>query len=390
MTQNVDVLIIGSGLAGYWAADALREANQEIAITMVTEGDGGYYHKPQLSQGYTLDKQPNQMVLKTAEQKASELKMDVLTHSTVTRINTKHKTAEIAGEHQGVVHYQVCLMAAGSEPIRVIDHENVHSINDFAQLHLALEGIEPKQKIAILGSGLVGCELAFDFSVGGHQVQLISLEEWPLCQMLPQALGQIVINRMESVGIQWHGGQRVSSFIPNDGFKSTNGQLFTADRYFSCIGVAPRVDLAKSSGLNVKQGIQTNQYGQTQDPYVFALGDCANIAGQNRVFVGPIRHQVKVIAQACLSVLEGKGVDHLTPIQYPAMPVMCKNKYLPIRGAFHPNWKGQWDEIIVDGDDGFAITRNTDNAVTAFACVGKSTEHLWPSLLKQMDPFLSE
>ena len=40
MTQNVDVLIIGSGLAGYWAADALREANQEIAITMVTEGDG--------------------------------------------------------------------------------------------------------------------------------------------------------------------------------------------------------------------------------------------------------------------------------------------------------------------------------------------------------------
>jgi hypothetical protein len=84
-------------------------------------------------------------------------------------------------------------------------------------------------------------------SVGGHQVQLISLEEWPLCQMLPQALGQIVINRMESVGIQWHGGQRVSSFLPNDGFKSTNGQLFTADRYFSCIGVVPRVDLAKSS-----------------------------------------------------------------------------------------------------------------------------------------------
>ena len=72
------------------------------------------------------------------------------------------------------------------------------------------------------------------------------------------------------------------------------------------------------------------------------------------------------------------------------MPVMCKNKYVPIRGAFHPKWNGQWDEIIVDGDDGFAITRNDDNAVTAFACVGKATEHLWPSLLKQMDDFLSE
>lgn len=390
MTKNVDVLIIGSGLAGYWAADALREANHKIAITMVTEGDGVYYHKPQLSQGYTLDKQPNQMVLKTAQQKANELKMDVLTHSKITRINTNHKTAVMEGEHQGVLHYQVCVMAVGSEPVRVIEHDHVYSINDFAQLNLALEGMEPQQNIAILGSGLVGCELAFDFSVGGHQVQLISLEEWPLYNILPQALGQIVINRMESVGIQWHGGQRVSSFEPTTGFKSTKGQVVTADRYFSCIGVVPRIDLAKASGLHVKQGIQTNQYGQTQDPCVFALGDCANIAGQNRVFVGPIRHQVKVIAQACLSVLEGKGVDHLSPIQYPAMPVMCKNKYVPIRGAFHPKWNGQWDEIIVDGDDGFAITRNDDNAVTAFACVGKATEHLWPSLLKQMDDFLSE
>ncbi|MGC6403673.1 MAG: FAD-dependent oxidoreductase [Candidatus Comchoanobacterales bacterium] len=385
--KSVDVFIVGTGLAGYWMAEALRKEHSELEMLVATQDSGDFYHKPQLSQCYALNKTEKQLSMKSAEEMSKALKAEVLTFTEVVKLNTKTHHAELKqGDQVITVAYKICVLAVGSEPVRVFQHKTLSSINTLADLQHVRKSFKEHQKVAILGSGLVGTEMAFDLNMGKHQVSLITMESWPLQRLLPQALGQIIIEKFHSLGIKWFGDQAVESFH-DQGFKSKDG-LFSADHYLSCIGIKPNTSLATNAGLSVDQGIKVNQWGQTSQANVFALGDCASVLGQNRCYVAPIRHQIKAMTPAVLALLKDQSLESLSPIQYPAMPVMCKNKSLPIRCAHHPKWQGQWDEVVVNGEDGFAIARNEQQVVEAFACVGKEIEHLWTSLLKQMDPYL--
>lgn len=151
-------------------------------------------------------------------------------------------------------------------------------------------------KWAIIGGGLIGCELASDIAISGEKVtiyhttgslmerQLVANDSARLLEVL-QATGVEVLLNQHVQNIQQQ-GDKTAITLHDKAEKS----LF--DGVIVCCGFKPRTAMAKRAGLNVARGILVNQYLQTSNPNIYTLGDAAELPnGKLYAFILPIRSQ---------------------------------------------------------------------------------------------------
>lgn len=120
------IVIIGSGLAGYLLAKELRALNQEISLCMITQSDGSFYSKPQLSTAFAHKKTADMLVTGNAEQMGQELQMAIYTKTQVINIDTSKKMLSIkdAGGAVRDMAYGQLVLACGSTVIHPIIQGN--------------------------------------------------------------------------------------------------------------------------------------------------------------------------------------------------------------------------------------------------------------------------
>ena len=144
-----------------------------------------------------------------------------------------------------------------------------------------------------------------------------------------------------------------------------NGDTIAADLVVSAVGVRPRTDLAKSSGIETNRGVVTNRLLETSAPNVYAMGDCAEVNGHVLVYVAPLM----AAARALGKTLAGEP----TEVSYPAMPVTIKTPACPVvvappaQGA-----QGEW-KTEADGANVKAEFRNSSGDLLGFALTGDAT-----------------
>ena len=157
------------------------------------------------------------------------------------------------------------------------------------------------------------------------------------------------------------------------------GETLTADLVLSAIGLHPDLSLAKQTGLTTQRGIATDRTLQTSDPHVYALGDCAEVAGLNLLYIAPIMAGAKVLA----ATLTGT----LTEVSYPAMPVMVKTTHYPIivSPPAH-DAKGDWQFTYFDEGIKGEFT-NSNGVLIGFVLSGAATNER-QALVKLLPPIL--
>ena len=115
-----------------------------------------------------------------------------------------------------------------------------------------------------------------------------------------------------------------------------NNHVVQADLLLSAIGIHPNLDLAQAAKLKTNRGIIVNEYLQTSNSDIYALGDCAEVCGHVLQFIAPISHSTTALAQT----LTGAA----TKIHYPAMPVAVKTPVCPVVLCLPPrDLDGKWD-----------------------------------------------
>src|SRR5439155_4748984 len=162
--------------------------------------------------------------------------------------------------------------------------------------------------------------------------------------------------------------------------RCTNGEQVTCDVVLSAIGLKPRTALARAAGLAVGRGITVDRRFQTSDPHIFALGDCAEVAGQWLPYIAPIAHAAKVVAT---NLAGGEG-----SITYPAMPVIVKTPACPTV-VCPPNTEvaGEW-KIERDGHGMRSLFYDEAGALRGFALHGDNTAQA-SSLAAQLPVWLA-
>ena len=367
------VVVIGSGLAGYGLVRELRRKDEAVSITVLTSDGGEGYSKPMISTGYTKDLSADKLAAQSAEELAEQLNVTVRTRTRVASIDTQTQMVHLEGGE--ALPYSELVLALGAELIRppiggdaAGDVLGVNDLDDYRRFQdlLAAKGAK---KVAIIGAGLIGCEFTNDLLNGGFTVEAVDPMGWCLPTLLPEQSGRAVQAALEEKGATFHFGPLATEVnSAGDGYAVTlnNGDTIEADAVLCAVGVRPRTTLASDAGIEVNRGIVTDRQLRTNAPNVYAMGDCAEVAGHVLVYVAPLM----AAARALAATLAGETTD----VSYPAMPVAIKTPACPV--VVSPPAKDAEGEWHFEGDapDIKALFRSGAGELLGFALTGQAVK----------------
>ena len=362
------VVIIGSGLAGYALARELRKLDVVTPLVILSRDEASFYSKPMLSNALASGKSAAQIASASAEQMAAQLGARIMAGTEVEAIDTARRTLH-AGEV--AIRYSKLVLALGADPIALPlagDAANeVMRVNDLAAYARFRAAIEGKQRVVLLGAGLIGCEFANDLAAAGYRVRVIDPAPRPLGRLLPEAAAERVQLGLAAIGVVWHLGttaRSVSRAVSGLRVDLADGTALEADAVLSAIGLRPRTQLAQHAGLKIHRGIVTDRRLQTSAADAYALGDCAEVDGQTLPYVLPIMQAARALAKT----LTGTA----TPVVYPAMPVVVKTPAMPVVVCPPPALPGSW-KLQQDVSGIEARFEDESGKLLGFALVGAAT-----------------
>jgi len=367
------VVVIGSGLAGYGLVRELRRKDEAVDITVLTSDGGEGYSKPMISTGYTKDLNADKLAAQSAEELSEQLNVTVRTRTRVASIDTQTQTVHLEGGE--TLPYSELVLALGAELIRppiggdaAEDVLGVNDLDDYRRFQdlLAAKGAK---KVAIIGAGLIGCEFTNDLLNGGFTVEAVDPMGWCLPTLLPEQSGRAVQAALEEKGATFHFGPLATEVNrAGEGYTVTlnSGDTIEADAVLCAVGVKPRTSLASEAGIEVNRGIVTDRQLRTNAPNVYAMGDCAEVAGHVLVYVAPLM----AAARALAATLAGEATD----VNYPAMPVAIKTPACPV--VVSPPAKDAEGEWHFEGDapDIKALFRSGAGDLLGFALTGQAVK----------------
>ncbi|MEK7712252.1 MAG: FAD-dependent oxidoreductase [Pseudomonadota bacterium] len=377
------IVIIGTGLAGYTAAREFRKLDSSTPLHLISRDAGSFYSKPILSNALALKKTPALIALNTAADMERQLAATVSPHSPVSAIDPTAHHITVNGE---AIAYAKLVLAVGADPIRLPlagdAADGVMSVNDLSDYQRFRDALDDKRRVVILGAGLIGCEFANDLRLGGYDVNVVDLAPQLLGRLLPPLAAGFLRATLEAAGVRFSLGtsvQSVTRAAPGIIATLVDGTVIEADLVLSAIGLRPRIDLARDTGLTVNRGIVTDAFLQSSAKDVYALGDCAEVAGFNLPFVMPIMQAARALAKT----LHGTP----TPVSYPAMPVVVKTPACPtVVCPPPPGVEGNWEESVA-ADGVRALFHDSAGTLRGFALVGAATKDK-QALTKDVPPLL--
>ena len=371
------IVIVGAGLAGWTVVRELRKLDKDVPLVMVAADSADFYAKPMLSNALAAGKTAEQLVQTPAATMATTLAIELRAHRHVTRIDRAQQCVVL--DDGSELGYQRLALALGADPIRLpmagnaaVEIVSINDLADYGRFRQKLASLNKPDgaRLVILGAGLIGCEFANDLrskSADGNKIAVSVFDPSPqaLGRLLPPAAAEFYRTRLADAGIDFHFGESITS-VAHDGhayrLTASNGEIIQADLVLSAVGLRPRTGLASESGLSVGRGIRTDKFLATDDPAIFALGDCAEVVGLNLPFVLPIMNAARALA----ATLAGKP----TAVVYPAMPVVVKTPACPtVVAPPVAGVSGQWqEERLANGVR--SLFRADDGALLGFALCG--------------------
>jgi nitric oxide reductase FlRd-NAD(+) reductase len=370
------VVIIGAGLAGWHVIDAIRSKDKAMPITLITADNGDRYHKPMLTMAISQKKSAADLVRATGADAAIAAGITLLAQTNVSDIDAATQELQLISAlrsdpvytNYAAISYDKLVLAMGAQPIfpKSLPQDlvwHVNHIERFGQLQEQLA--TGSQRVAIIGAGMVGTEIAEDLLKAGHQITLIDLNDAPLAQMLPAQATARITKAVESQGIRFLGSCQVSSVTRNDdGTLSVSYQPLTAgsdnqepheplivEHVIASTGLIVDDKLPTAAGIefNRRTGIVVDEPTlRTKAANIYAIGDCMSIDGVACRYVAPLRAQAATIADDILG-LEHPDYEHKPPM------IRLKNKAISVMVTGVPRAEGNWqvktdsvDELVMD------------------------------------------
>ncbi|WP_426320830.1 NAD(P)/FAD-dependent oxidoreductase [Microbacterium sp. E-13] len=275
------MLIIGGGLAGGTAAQALRDEGFEGDITVVAEEPHPPYQRPPLSKGYLGGSDGLDAVILHPAEWYAENDIGLRTGVSATAFDPGAHAVELADGER--LDYDAVLLATGASPrmIPLPGHElpgvvTLRRLDDADRL--AAELREGGKRLVVIGAGWIGMEVAATARGLGNEVAILERDAVPLAMALGPQMGEVFralhvehgVDLRTSVGVDRIVGDGRAEGVVVD------GETLPADLVLIGVGAAPNTALAEAAGLELLNGVLTDASLRTSAPDVYAAGDVAN------------------------------------------------------------------------------------------------------------------
>ncbi|MEU9432102.1 FAD-dependent oxidoreductase [Streptomyces sp. NPDC048252] len=299
MTSNSRVVVIGAGLAGVRLARRLGELGTPALL--IGEEEHRPYNRVLLAEVLAGRYAPEVIALPAPAG---------LVRGRVTGIDRDRRTVACADGSE--IAYDTLVLATGSNPVLpplrglfTPDHvlpEGVHAFRTMDDCLGLSKAVRPGVRAVVIGGGLLGVSAARALAVRGAQVVLAQQAERLMERQLDPNASKLVLRHLRDLGVEVHTECRVRDVRCVGGavrsVEMADGYTLGADLVVLACGVSPRAGLAKAAGLAVHKGILVDDELRTSDPYIRAIGDCAQHDGNVYGLAAPALEQADVLAES--------------------------------------------------------------------------------------------
>jgi len=274
-SDRYDLLIVGAGHAGLRAAQAARKAACGISIGMIGAEPHLPYQRPPLSKGGLVDPQQRARSQLAPDSFFAEQRITILLGTPVARIDAAARTVEMDSGRR--VGYGQLVLATGSRARALAGLEGSgHVLRTLDDAVAVGERLRPGKRLAVIGGGFIGLELAATATKAGCDVTVYEGAPQVLARLLPGHVAEPVARFHRERGVEILTDCRIAAVCPDarGGYRIESGAgVRRHDHVVAGIGVLPNTGLAEDAGLVVDDGILVDEYGRTSNPDIFAAGE---------------------------------------------------------------------------------------------------------------------
>lgn len=280
--DKIAYLIIGGGLAGAKAAEALRQEGAKGRIVLLSADADRPYHRPPLSKDFLRGETPREDVFVHPADWAVEHDVDVRLECAVEHLSVADQTATLAGGE--TLSFNALLLATGASPraleipgADLPDVRYLRSLRDSEAIRRAAEG---KQRAVLIGGGFIATELAASLRQLGLETALVTRQAVLWEHLFGAAAAQVFQRTLAGHGVELINGDEAARIEGNrraERVITSAGRTLDADLVVAGVGVTPETKLARHTSVKVESGIVVDQFLQTNQPGIYAAGDVARV-----------------------------------------------------------------------------------------------------------------
>lgn len=280
MSPTPGLVVVGAGLAGAKAVEAARESGFHGRVVLVGDETGPPYERPPLSKAVLRGDQELDVTRVHPDGYYDTHDIELVA-GTVTRVDPNTRHVELADGT--TIAFSSLILATGAEPRRLgvpgADLDGIHYLRTGTDSLRLRDKIRQATRVAVIGAGWIGSEVAASARQMGADVVLIDPLDVPLQRVLGNRIGTVFGRLHADAGVELRLGTGVSELRGTDTVEAVlldDGRVEPADLVVAGIGVIPRIDLAAAAGLRIDNGVVVDQYLETDTPGIYAVGDIAN------------------------------------------------------------------------------------------------------------------
>ncbi len=265
-------LIIGGGMTADAAVQGIRELDPEGSLGVISAEPDPPYNRPPLTKGLWKDQALDSIWRTQAKEKAT-----LHLGRRATDLNLWRR--QVTDDQGDTYTFEKLLLATGGVPRRLpFGGEDIlyyRTVQDYRRLRALTEKID---KIAVIGAGFIGAELAAALALNKKQVSMLFPGRYISQRMFPSDLARFITDYYRKKGGEVLPQERPANMErAGDVFRlaTESGRIIEAQAVVAGVGIEPNVALAQQSGLRVENGIVVDEYLATSHPDIFAAGDVA-------------------------------------------------------------------------------------------------------------------
>ena len=276
-----NLVIVGGGQSAAQCVLTLKRNDFKNKITLISEEKHIPYQRPPLSKEYLSDEVALERVYMKSKEFYDQNNVEIISSTKVIAIDRSKKSLTLSNTEN--LQYENLVLATGSR-VRKLEVEGSH-LSNINYLRTIEEADQLKKyfklgkKLVVIGAGYIGLEVAAAAIKKGLGVTVIEMADRVMNRTVDPIISKYFDSLHRSKGAEiilnaalerFEGRKQVEKVI------CSNGKILEADGVVVGVGIMPNQEIAKSAGLTCNNGIVVDEYGRTEDPFIFACGDCTN------------------------------------------------------------------------------------------------------------------
>lgn len=339
MTQRV--LIIGAGQAGFQTAMSLRRKGFEGDIVLAGSEAHAPYERPPLSKAYLKGGLPAERLAFRKAAFFAEKGIDLRLGTPVTGLDRKARTAALADGTR--LSYDAAVLATGASVRRLGvpggDLPGLVTLRTIEDADALRTRIGPDKRLAVVGGGYIGLEVAAAARAAGAAVTVIEARDRVMARVTSAPVSAFLQDLHRRNGVDLRLEAQIAGVRKNEtGFavEMASGDRLQADAVVVGVGIAPEDGLARAAGLSCDDGVLVDAQGRTSDPAIYAAGDCTRFPQAPERRLVRLESVQNAVDQAKAAAAAICGED----APYEAVPWFWSEQYdvkLQTAGLFRPD-----------------------------------------------------